>query len=397
MQPSRLQQTFAYLALIFLTWPCFRPIDISLTYGDIFLVAAALLNANSFFQMRGFQIPLLMSLPFILITQVVDTDATMIEAGQALYIFGFVLPFGWIAFSNLPFHRVATTLILSMCLSSLVAVAQNMGFVGQIGLQNVWAIRESYRGAGFSLSCSSLCMNITPIFAMLIYVPRFSLRLTCLIILLLGLFATLAKSSILAGPAILFYLLSEPNRRGISKLVAVGGVLGIFFFAFTSAGQEMFGSTVEALMFRIDKTHVSVWERTSTIRFAMSYLPECYFLGLGYAGTHIELTQHLGNTVHVFHIGLPLIGGVAGALLHYIGVYMLFAGLRSKRHTAAMVMLFSQLLAVCAMPVLMHSFQYIPYLLCGVIIAGGAYAPKYQRQRQAVPQARQFGGRRVAT
>jgi hypothetical protein len=376
MQPNRLQQTFAYLALIFLPWPCFRPIDISLTYGDIFLVAAALLNANSFFQTRGFQIPFLMSLPFILITQVADAEASVIEAAQSLYIFGLVLPFGWVAFSTLPFHRVVTTLILSVSFSSLVAVAQNMGFVGEIGYQNVWATRDSYRGAGFSLSCSALCMTITPLFALLVYMPKFTLRLTCLLILLLGLFATLAKSAIFAVPAILYYLVTEPNRRGITRLVAVGSILGIMFFAFSSSGQQMFANIIDAVLFRIDKTHVSVWERTSTMRFAMSYLSECYVIGLGYNGTHAELTQHLGNTVHIFHIGLPLIGGIVGALFHYAGVYLLLAGLKSKRQKAGVVLMLSQLLAVCTMPVLMHSFQYIPYMICGLIVAGNAYAPQ---------------------
>jgi hypothetical protein len=387
MQPNRLQRTFAYLALIFLPWPCFRPIDISLTYGDIFLVAAAILNANSLFQMRGFQIPFLMSLPFILITQVADTEASVIEAAQSLYIFGFVLPFGWIAFSTLPFHRVITALILSMCLSSLVAVAQNLGYVGEIGWQSVWATRDSYRGAGLSLSCSALCMTITPLFALLVYVPKFTLRLTCLVILLLGLFATLAKSAIFAIPAILYYLITEPNRRGITRVVTVGVGLGILFFAFSSSGQRMFAAIIDAVIFRIDKTHVSVWERTSTLRFAMSYLPECYFLGLGYKGTHVELTQHLGNTVHIFHVGLPLIGGVAGALLHYMGVYLLLGGVKSKRQTAAVVLLISHLLAVCTMPVLMHSFQYIPYLICGVVIGGHAFNPQLTHPSHAYSPA----------
>ena len=146
------------------------------------------------------------------------------------------------------------------------------------------------------------------------------------------------------------------------------------FFAFSSAGHQTFEIIMDAVLFRIDKTHVSIWERTSTIRFAMSYLPECYFIGLGYNGTHVELTQHLGNTVHVFHIGLLLIGGIASAFFHYVGVYMLLVGVKRKHQRAAFVMLISQMLAVCTMPVLMHSYQYLPYVLCGVIIGGPAFA-----------------------
>ena len=75
---------------------------------------------------------------------------------------------------------------------------------------------------------------------------------------------------------------------------------------------------------------------------------------LGYAGTHHELTQHLGNTVHVFHIGLPLIGGLVCAFFHYVGVVILLRMLFRLKHEPLTVLMLGQLLALCTMPVLMH-------------------------------------------
>jgi len=124
----------------------------------------------------------------------------------------------------------------------------------------------------------------------------------------------------------------------------------------------------ESITHRVGLLEYSLWERTSTLRHALSYMPECYLFGLGYAGTHHELTQHLGNTVHVFHIGLPLIGGLVCAFFHYVGVVILLRMLFRLKHEPLTVLMLGQLLALCTMPVLMHSFQYISYMLVGAVV-----------------------------
>ena len=44
-----------------------------------------------------------------------------------------------------------------------------------------------------------------------------------------------------------------------------------------------------------------------------------------------------------------------------------------------------QMLAVCTMPVLMHSFQYIPYMLMGAVIVSAQTAMAKKPASQLVP------------
>lgn len=382
MQPRRLQAAFAYTALVLLTCPALRPLEYSVTFGDLFLLLAILLNSEAAFKIQPFQVLLLASTPFMILSQILDPDATIVEVAQCSYIYGVVLPFGWVAFAGLKPNRVITVFLGALAVNAFIAVGQNVGLIGALGQGRIWAARDTFRAAGLSITCSSLCMTLTPVFPLLLYLKSYRLRIMLLILLSLGILATLAKSSIFAIPGLVYYLYREPNRTGVSRLILGGSAVVACAFAMSTSLQWAVLDHFDSLLYRLQYLDVSLWERSSTLRHSLSYVPECYLFGLGYAGTHLELTQHLGNTVHVFHVGLPLIGGLACALLHYSGIFLLVRKASQLKHEPLVVLMIGQLLAVCTMPLLMHSFQYIAYALIGSVIVSSemAMAPRTARQ-----------------
>ena len=368
MQPRRLQRLFAWAALLLLPWPALRPFDVALTYGDLVLIPAILLNLDRMRRIHGWQVPLLLALPLILVTQAIDADASMIEVGQAAYIFGIVLPFGWVAFADFRPRHLVFGVLISMGISSLVAGLQLAGVLDAVGRSSIWTVFGATRSAGLNISCSGLCMAISPLFALLLYIPSHRWRIGLLGVLLLGLVATLAKSAIFASLGLLFYLLREPNRRGIVTLGTVLVLLLTSVFLLSPQLQETVDIVTTTVTIRIDRADISLWERTSTLRVAMGYVPRCWFTGMGYMGTSRELVQHLGNTVHVFHLGIILVGGLPAAVLHYAGVILLVGALHRCGHYPSAMMLICHMLALCTMTVLMLSFQYVPFLVGGAIL-----------------------------
>lgn len=379
-QPRRLQMFFALMAALFLPWPTFRPIETSFTWGDVFLIPAILLNLDRALRIRAWQIPMLLALPFILISQIQDPDGTLIEVGQVLYIYGLIVPFGWVAFADLRPRLLCTVLLASACFSSLTAVAQFAGWIDVVGRQSIWEVQGAMRAAGCSLSCSSLCMTLSPLFPLLLYIPDYRLRMGIMVILLLGLTATMAKSTIFILPGLLFFLWKEPNRRGVVTMLSITGFLSFAAFAVSGKLQETIEAWNTSITYRVDRVGNSFDERSSTLQFALSFLDDCYITGLGYKRTLLVLTQHLGNTVHVFHVGLILIGGLIMAVLHSLGIGLLMLRLKRLDQMPATMMMLGQVLAVCTMTVLMLSFQYLPYMICGAII-------DWQLRRAAVPEA----------
>lgn len=351
-----------------LPWSALRPFMTSFSYGDILLLFAIVLNIDRVGKLHGWQMFFLASLPLILLSLASDPDGSMVEVAQALYIFGVVLPFGWVAFAGMRPRNIVTGVLISMSLNSFVAVGQLMGFVDQIGKQSVWIVFGTTRSAGLGLSCSALCLSLTPMYPLLLYVKDYRLRLLFFSVISGGLFATLAKSIIFAVPGICYYVVKEPNRRGILILGIVTGMAISGLYVSSRPLQEKANRAATALSERVERTDGSIYERTSTLKFALGFVPDCTITGLGYAGTSRTLTQHLGNTVHVFHLGIILIGGIPAGLLHHAGVATLLLGLWRCGHRPAGVMLVAQLLGLCSMTVLMLSFQYVPFLICASIL-----------------------------
>jgi hypothetical protein len=369
MQTRRLQQVFAFAALLMLPWPALRPTVQSITFGDLLLLPAILLNIDHVGKIRGWQIPLLVSLPLILLSQVADPDGSIISVAQALYIFAVLLPFGWVAFVNFRPRTLIVGFLLSMSISAMVGGLQLGGFVGQVGNQSIWTLSGgAIRSAGLSISCSGLCLSLSPVFALLLYVPDYRKRMVFLLLLTLGLLATLAKSAIFAGAGLAYYLLKEPNRRGVLVVGVILAAMCVGLFATSSRIRGATTRVYETVTYRVDKAGFSIYERTSTLRFSLRYLPRCAIIGMGTEGTTRELQQHFGNTVHVFHIGLVLTAGIPAAVLQWTGFGMLIvSSFRSGQHPAA-VMLLCHMLALCTMTMLMTSFQYVPFMICASIL-----------------------------
>lgn len=369
MQTRRLQQLFAIAAILMLPWPALRPMEQSITWGDLLLIPAILLNLDQLGKLRGWQIPMLLSVPLLLISQVADPDGSIINIGQSLYLFAVVLPFGWVAFVGMRPRVLITWLMISMCISASVAGLQLAGVIGTVGQQSIWSLfGGATRSAGLNISCSGLCLAISPIFALLLYVPSHRKRMLFLLVLSVGLMATLAKSCIFALVGLTYYIAREPNRRGVMAvgLVLIMGTVGLFLSS--SSLRKTADMVYTTLAYRVDKAGGSLYERTSTLRFALSYVPRCAIVGMGSEGTAKELRQHLGNTVHVFHLGVVLVAGLPAAMLHWAGIGLLINSTwRSGQHPAAM-MLCCHMLALCTMTMLMTSFQYVPFMICAAIL-----------------------------
>ncbi len=369
MQARRLQQVFAFAALLMLPWPALRPAAQSITFGDLLLLPAILLNIDYVGKIRGWQIPLLASLPLIVLSQVADPDGSIIGVAQAVYIFGVVLPFGWVAFVNFRPRTLITGFLFSLSVSAIVGGLQLGGFVGQVGNQSIWALSGgAIRSAGLSISCSGLCLSLSPVFALLLYVPDYRKRMVFLLVLALGLLATLAKSTIFASVGLSYYLFKEPNRRGVLVVAAIVLAMCAGLFAVSPRIRNATSRVFDTVTYRVDKAGFSFYERTSTLRFSLRYLSRCAIIGMGTEGTTKELQQHFGNTVHVFHIGMLLIVGFPAAVLQWTGFGMLIvSSVRSGQKPAA-VMLFCHMLALCTMTMLMTSFQYVPFMICASIL-----------------------------
>ena len=215
MQARKLQLVFAYAALILMPWPSLRPFESSLAYGDLCMIVAAILNFDRSLRLQSFQLPLLLSCPFIVASQVFDADGTPAAVAQACYIFGFVLPFGWVAFASLPVHRVVGVYLSAQGLSSLIAITQTFGLMGTIGKSRVWGTEDAMRAAGLNVSCSALCMSLTSLYCLLLYLRGHLSRVILMALITIGLIATMAKSTIFAIPAFLFYLYWEPHRKRV--------------------------------------------------------------------------------------------------------------------------------------------------------------------------------------
>jgi hypothetical protein len=369
MQTRRLQQVFAFAALLMLPWPALRPTAQSITFGDLLLLPAILLNIDYVGKIRGWQIPLLISLPLILLSQVADPDGSIISVAQALYIFAIVLPFGWVAFVNFRPRTLIAGFLTSLCISAIVGGLQLGGFIGQVGNQSIWALYGgAIRSAGLSISCSGLCLSLSPVFALLLYVPDYRKRMLFLLLLSLGLLATLAKSAVFACAGLGYYLLKEPNRRGVVVVAAILIAMCAGLFTTSARLRNATARVYDTVTYRVDKAGFSFYERTSTLRFSLGYLSRCAVIGMGTEGTAKELRQHFGNTVHVFHIGMVLIVGFPAAVLQWTGFGMLIvSSFRSGQHPAA-IMLLCHMLALCTMTMLMTSFQYVPFMICASIL-----------------------------
>ena len=106
---TQLQELVAKAALWFLPLTVVN-FGVALTLGDVFLIAAILMNFREMLVVRRFQIPFFGVFILMMLSALSDTDITLVRLLQTLYIWGLVLPFGWCAFTNLRMQTIARVL-----------------------------------------------------------------------------------------------------------------------------------------------------------------------------------------------------------------------------------------------------------------------------------------------
>ena len=385
MQDNPLQRSCAYAALFLLPFPALN-FGTSFTFGDVFLVLAVLLNAGALFQLQSFQLPFLLALPFFLVSGLLDADGGVISMVQTVYIWGFVLPFGWCAFAGIPLSRMAAVLLSSAVISSMIATGQGVGWIPALANQRLIEFNVGFsRGAGLSLKCNSLVMILTPCFLLVCYLRSFPARLLVIAALVPGMLAAVSKSVLLAIPGLAWFVWREPRRRWI--LATLAGVM-IPWTSFNGRTTEVLHNFSELIDRRVRRIDGSLDNRAELAEIAWERAGECMLYGFGATGSAERVARATNNTVHIYYLGVVLIAGWPGALLTFWGMALVVRGLwRSGERNLAMYVVM-HLLACSVMTVLLVSFQSLPLMVAGAALAGRVHLTE-----PAV--ARQLGGPRL--
>ena len=383
---TQVQSVCAQAALFFLPLPAIKYIETSLTLADLFLVPAILLNFGHALRLHAFQIPFLLALPILLLSHMLDPDGTLTSILQMLYLWGFLIPFGWCAFVKLSPQRIAYLLLIASSLSCVFAMGQFAGVLPTLPTQKLIELKDSSRAAGLVLQCNSLTMALTPCFLLLPNVRQASLRILFLLVLLGGIASTVSKSAILAVPGLLFYFFwREPQKLRVLRWLAVASVFGVLAFSRGVNFAELvdqFNSTIE---FRLSRADTSLSDRARLAEVAFEQSSECLLWGYGTEGTYAVMTSRagVGQTVHVFYLGLLLIEGWAAFSLTVIGFLVLLMSLWSHRKYNEAIMLWAHLLAISVTTVLYLSYQYYPFVIAAAAIVHAQSERTSTRQNPA--------------
>ncbi len=372
LTPSLQIQSFcAQAALFLLPLPAIKYTETSLTLADLFLIPAVLLNFSHALKLHAFQIPFLLALPINLLSHMLDPDGTLIPILQIVYLWGFLVPFGWCAFVNLPEKRIAYLLLIASSLSCLVAIGQFTGYLDTLPTQRMIDYKDSRRAAGLVAQCNALTMALTPCFLLLPQVRQASLRILFLFLLLGGIASTVSKSAIMAVPGLLLYFFwREPEKRRVLLWLTGAGIVGLLVFNRGASVAELVDKLNAVVEFRLSKAETSFDDRAHLARVALEHSDECKFLGYGTEGTYRMMTTAggVGQTVHVFYLGLMLIEGWAALGLTVLGFFVLFASLWTLRKYNDAIFLGAHLLAISVTTVLYLSYQYYPFLIAAAAI-----------------------------
>lgn len=398
---AQIQSFCAQAALFFLPLPAIKYTVTSLTLADVFLVPAILLNFGYAMRLHAFQIPFLLALPILLLSHMLDSDGTLVAILQMLYLWGFLIPFGWCAFVNLSSQRIAYLLLIASGLSCMFAMGQFAGMLPTLPTQKMIELKDSSRAAGLVLQCNSLTMALTPCFLFLPYVRQASLRIVFLLLLLGGIACTVSKSAILAVPGLLFYFFwREPEKIRVLRWLVVAGALGLFTLSRGTNLSELVEQLNTTIEFRLSRADASLSDRAHLAEVAFEQSSECLLLGYGTEGTYTVMTSRagVGQTVHVFYLGLLLIEGWTALILTTIGFLTLLVSLWSMRKYNDAIMLGAHLLAISVTTVLYLSYQYYPFVIAAAAIvrAQSERAAARPKQVGAIPQRRLAGTSRKA-
>ena len=380
---SMLQSFFAQAAIFFLPLPAMKYTSTTITVADLFLVPAILMNLGYALQrVHAFQIPLLLAFPLLLLSHLLDPDAQLIPVLQVCYLWGFLVPFGWCAFVNVPLRRIALLLLAANGISSVVAIVQFVGYLPPLPTQHIIIFKSALRrAAGLTLQCNTLSMALTPCFLLLPYLPRVWPRIVTCLLLMLGFITTVSKSMIMAGPGLLFYFLwREPQKWRLIQATAV--LVGLVMFGLHLRGNaplEVWDLVNDAAAHRLDYADHSFEERSDLVRIALEYSKDCLLLGYGSEGTQLRISQASGNTVHVFYLGLVVIAGYPAAILIVLGFLLICANLWRQREYNVAIYVVAHMLSLTVMTVLYLSFQTAPFLIAASVMVANDMRAKQAR------------------
>lgn len=384
-QTQSLQRFFAIAALFLLPFPALN-FGISFTFADVFLILAVLLNAGELLQLRPFQIPFLLAMPLFVLSTFLDPDGGLIMLVQVLYIWGFVFPFGWVAFTRLSIRLIIGVVLASAVTNAVIAIGQGAGYLPELGNQHVIEFNGGFsRAAGLSLKCNSLVMSLTPCVLLIPCLARVLLRVGVLVVLLFGLLAAVSKSVIFAIPGVAWYVWHEPRRKQVVVMLLALGLCWPVMTEGTGAIGDLWYRFSDLVSKRFERLEDSVDERIELMRISFDHAADALVIGYGPAGARMRVSEMTTNVVHVYYLGVLLAGGLPAMLLVVLGMGMICVGLwqRGRRHLALYVL--SHLLSLTVMTALLVSFQALPLIVGGAVLAqlssAGAGA------KRSVPQA----------
>ena len=370
-----LQVACATVALFLLPFPALN-FGVSFTLADVFLITAVLLNATQqLVRLQAFQVPFLLAVPLFVISTLLDPDGGLVELVQVLYIWGFVVPFGWVAFVSLGIRRIVLIVLASAVTNAVVAVGQGAGYLPELGNQRIIDFGGGFsRAAGLSLKCNSLVMTLTPCLMLIPCLLRVRVRLAVLLLLIPGLLAAVSKSVVFAVPGVLWYIWHEPRRRGVMAFLCVLGLAWMIHGEAVSGIGDLWYHFSDLATKRFERLENSLDERVELIRISLDHASDTLLLGFGPAGTESRISAMTNNTVHVYYLGVVLSGGIPAALLSFTGMGLIVSGLwrHGQRHVCLYVL--SHLLALSVMTALLDSFQVLPFVVGGAILAQASAA-----------------------
>ncbi|MBM83109.1 MAG: hypothetical protein CMJ78_21315 [Planctomycetaceae bacterium] len=369
---TALQRFCASMSLFLLPFPTLN-FGVSFTFADAFLLVAMVLNLHELVRVQAFQVPFILAFPFFCMSAILDPDSNLESLAQVVYIWGLIVPFGWIAFTNIRPRRIAEILIASAVLNSVVASLQGAGIIGELGRQKLIAFDVGFnnafnRGPGLSLNCNSLVMLMTPVFLLLPYIRSARLRSLLFLVFLGGIGASMSKSTIMALPGILYWLWREKQKKEVFATLAVFMTVAVLVLSQSSRVNNMVHKISTTIERRATYVDTSISTRTELIEVAVDYAKDCLFLGYGTTGSYKLISQSTGHNVHVYYIGLTVIAGVPAMLLLTIGMMMQTFRLWRLGEVYFAMFLLAHMLACLLTTVLYLSFQSLPLMVAGAII-----------------------------
>lgn len=363
--PLTLQQTLALAALFFLPLSALN-FGNSFTIGDALLIAATFLNLPRLLSLNFWQIGFILLFPLVLASATLDRQGDLISVAQTTYLWGFVLPFGWIAFTDLSPRQIASSLVASATLSSLVAIGQSVGLVSEIGKQNIviYGAIDFHRAAGLNILCNSLVTVLASAIALLPLVRVPHLRLIALFCISLGLIATVSKSTVFAIPAFIFYVFNEPRKKQVLGLAMCTCCFLLLAFGKVPLIQEKISSFQDVIDHRATHTSDSLNMRGELIEVAIDEIPHCLLLGYGprQAPQQIAEPTNSGATVHMYYLGMAITYGLTVTLALIVGIVFLLMRLLANRNSVFAMYLLTHCMALLVETVLAFSFQLLPII-----------------------------------